>query len=65
MNAMYNRWKLVTAERWAIWHTLQVIQLLKKFPPPFVEPEGALQYTQEHAIGPYPGPLASTPHLSL
>jgi hypothetical protein len=30
----------------------------------FIEAEGSLQYSQEPAIGPYPEPDGSSPHLS-
>jgi len=51
-------WRRVLLEK------LTVTELVKKTPlPPFMEPEGSLQCSEEHATGPCPEPDESSPHL--
>jgi hypothetical protein len=42
-------------------HKISVIQLLKNFPP-FMEPEGSLQFSYEPSTSSYPEPDQSSPY---
>lgn len=44
---------------------LTTIQLFKRLPTAYMESEGSLSHSQEHAIDPYPELKESSPQLSI
>jgi hypothetical protein len=47
------------------WEANQSLQIVKKFPAFFMEPESSLLFSQVSATRPYPEPTPSSPHDPL